>query len=73
MRSEWTIKLPRYQAYSETETLRRMAETFNEKYPAKGMAFALGNLAKRPQTRQLLGVLRLDEQKQDDLFGYSAT
>ena len=60
-------------AHGETETVRLMAETFNEKYPAKGMAFVLGNMAKRPQTWQLLGVLRLDEQMQDDFFGYSAT
>ncbi len=57
--------------YDEAETLRRMAKTFNEEYPAKGMAFALGNMAKRPQTWQLLGILRLDEQRQDDLFGYT--
>ena len=29
--------------------------------PARGMAFAVGNMAKRPQTWQLLGVIRLDE------------
>jgi hypothetical protein len=46
-----------------------MAKTFNEEYPAKGMAFALGNMAKRPQTWHLLGVLRLDEQRQKDMFG----
>ncbi|MET4372495.1 hypothetical protein ABIA99_005201 [Bradyrhizobium sp. LB12.1] len=55
--------------YSETEALRRMAIVYNEDYPAKGMVFALGNMAKRPQTWQLLGVLRLDEIRQSDLFG----
>ncbi|MEY9604635.1 hypothetical protein AB7M74_000180 [Bradyrhizobium japonicum] len=55
--------------YGETEALRRMAKVYNEDYPAKGMVFALGNMAKRPQTWQLLGVLRLDEVEQNDLFG----
>jgi hypothetical protein len=32
------------------------------------MAFALGNQAKRPQTWQLLGVIRLDEVTQGELF-----
>lgn len=53
---------------SETEALRWMCETFNEAYPSAGMAFAIGNLAKRPQTWQLLGVLRLDETAQGALF-----
>jgi hypothetical protein len=42
---------------------------YNDEYPKKGMAFALGNQAKRPQTWQLLGVIRLDELAQSDLFG----
>lgn len=46
---------------SEAEVLQWMDETFNVKYPAKGMAFAVGNQAKRPQVWQLLGVIRLDE------------
>jgi hypothetical protein len=49
--------------------LDRMAFVFNDDYPAKGMVFALGNQAKRPQTWQLLGVIRLDEMTQGDLFG----
>lgn len=55
----------------ETEALRWLSETYNERYPAKGMAFVLGNQAKRPQTWQLLGVVRLDISKHDgqgDLF-----
>lgn len=46
---------------SEAEVLQWMDETFNVKYPAKGMAFAVGNQAKRPHVWQLLGVIRLDE------------
>jgi hypothetical protein len=54
--------------HGEAETIRRMAKTYNEDYPSKGMVFALGNMAKRPQTWQLLGVLRLDDPRQGDLF-----
>jgi hypothetical protein len=43
------------------ETLDWMDHTFNVVYPEKGMVFAVGNMAKRPQTWQLLGVIRLDE------------
>jgi hypothetical protein len=54
--------------YGEAETLRRMGEVFNDEYPAKGMVFAIGNQAKRPQTWQLLGVIRLDDTPQGELF-----
>jgi hypothetical protein len=57
------------QLYGEAETLKRMSGVFNDEYPKKGMLFALGNQAKRPQTWQLLGVIRYDEPQQDDLFG----
>lgn len=46
------------------KALEWMNHTFNEEYPKRGMAFAIGNLAKRPQTWQLLGVIRLDELQQ---------
>ena len=52
---------------SEQATLRWMSEVFNEQYPRKGMAFAIGNMAKRPQTWQLPGVIRLDESPQSEL------
>ena len=45
---------------SEAEALRFLSEKFNDEYPKRGMAFAIGNMAKRPKTWQLLGVLRLD-------------
>jgi hypothetical protein len=54
--------------YGETDALKRMSEVFNDDYPKRGMLFALGNQAKRPQTWQLLGVLRYDEPEQNDLF-----
>lgn len=49
---------------NEANALRWMDEVFNEDYPRKGMVFAIGNQAKRPQTWQLLGVIRLDEARQ---------
>ena len=52
---------------NETEALKWMDQTFNDVYPKRGMVFAIGNMAKRPQTWQLLGVVRLDEFKQTEL------
>lgn len=52
----------------EKGALERMAGVYNDEYPKKGMAFALGNQAKRPQTWQLLGVIRIDELAQGELF-----
>lgn len=52
---------------SEAEALSWMQVTFNEEYPKSGIVFAIGNQAKRPQTWQLLGVLRLDETAQGEL------
>lgn len=49
------------------ETLDWMDHRFNDDYPKRGMLFAVGNLAKRPQTWQLLGVLRVDENLQGAL------
>lgn len=46
---------------TETEVLAWMDHVFNVEYPTNGMAFAVGNQAKRPQVWQLLGVVRLDE------------
>jgi hypothetical protein len=54
--------------YGEAETLKKMSGVFNDEYPAKGMLFALGNQAKRPHTWQLLGVIKMGEAKQGELF-----
>lgn len=53
---------------SEQESLAFLSGIFNDEYPRKGMLFALGNIAKRPQTWQLLGVLRVDPAVQRGLF-----
>jgi hypothetical protein len=52
---------------SEKQALEWMESVFNEDYPKRGMAFAIGNMAKRPQTWQLLGVIRLDANLQSEL------
>jgi len=53
---------------SERTALKWMGEKFNEEYPQKGMLFCVGNMAKRPQTWQLLGILRVDDTGQGSLF-----
>lgn len=53
---------------SDQAALDWMSKTFNEVYPQKGMLFCVGNMAKRPQTWQLLGVLRVDDTGQSSLF-----
>ena len=56
------------ESYGEASALKRMSEVYNDEYPKRGMAFAIGNQAKRPQVWQLLGVLRLDVEHQFDMF-----
>jgi hypothetical protein len=58
--------LGRMRGKSDAETLEWMDQVFNVEYPKKGIAFAVGNQAKRPQTWQLLGVLRLDELSENE-------
>ncbi len=41
---------------------------FSEEYPRKGKLFCLGNMTKRPQTWQLLGILWVDDTRQMALF-----
>lgn len=53
---------------SDQAALDWMSRKFNEEYPRKGMLFCVGNMAKRPQTWQLLGVLRVDDTGQGALF-----
>jgi hypothetical protein len=55
------------QRTNEVAALKWMDGKFNDEYPRKGMVFAIGNQAKRPQTWQLLGVIRLDETSQVEL------
>ena len=55
------------QRSNEVAALKWMDGKFNDEYPRKGMVFAIGNQARRPQTWQLLGVIRLDETSQVEL------
>jgi len=54
--------------YSEVDALRKLSDVYNDDYPKKGFVFAIGNMARRPQTWQLLGVIRLDTTGQLDLI-----
>jgi hypothetical protein len=46
--------------YGETSALERLSGIYNDEYPRRGMIFAMGNMAKRPNIWLLLGVIRLD-------------
>jgi hypothetical protein len=48
--------------------INHLLKTYNDVYPTKGLALALGTMASRPQTWLLLGVLRLDNPVQGSLF-----
>jgi hypothetical protein len=48
-------------SHGEDVALRHLSETYNEKYPSKGMVFAMGTVKARPKQWLLLGVIRLNE------------
>lgn len=50
--------------YGEVQALQMMRRTFNDEYPAKGMALALGTHSRYPGTWLLVGVIRLDRPSQ---------
>ncbi len=50
--------------YGEQRALQDLSARYNDEYPKKGLAFALGNVLKRPHTWQLLGVIRADDKFQ---------
>ena len=54
--------------YGEQAALDHLSKTFNDKYPSKGMVFAMGTMKKRPKTWMLLGVIRLDEAQQESFM-----
>jgi hypothetical protein len=54
--------------YGESEALRKPSGLYNDDYPKRGVVFAIGNMANRPHTWQLLGVIRLDATGQLDLI-----
>jgi len=58
----------RRQTMSVKDALLSLERTFGEEYPNKGMAFAMGTHSRRPEQWLLVGVLRLDRQKQLSLL-----
>lgn len=55
-------------ALGQEGALQRMKEIFEIEYPKKGMAFALGTHSRRPKQWLLVGILRLDEERQISLI-----
>jgi hypothetical protein len=60
----WNLR----RSHGEEIALKHLDEMYNEHYPGRGMALALGNVARRPQTWLLLGVIRLDVPVQSRLI-----
>ena len=52
---------------SALNELDSMSVVFNERYPAAGMAFAMGTHSRHPDQWLLVGVLRLDATPQFSL------
>lgn len=51
-------------SYGERGALEHLSKIYNEEYPRKGVAFAMGTVKARPKQWLLLGVIRLDELQQ---------
>ncbi len=54
-------------SHSATDALKHLSNEYNHRYPQAGMAFAMGTHSQRPTQWLLIGVLRLDEEKQASL------
>lgn len=54
--------------YDEQIVLQHLQNKYCEQYVKKGLVFALGNMKKRPQTWQLLGIFPVKDNKQPELF-----
>ena len=50
--------------YGEEEALSMMRDTFNDKYPKRGVAFAMGTHSRRPKQWLRVGILRVDKPDQ---------
>ena len=51
----------------EVDALKSLKDTYEQDYLRKGMRFALGTHSRRDQQWLLVGVLRVDEQTQQEL------
>ncbi len=54
--------------YDETQVLSHLNTEYNERRPKRGLVLALGNMAARPQTWLLLGILAVPEPEPDLLI-----
>jgi len=54
--------------YGEAAALEHLRKSYEEDYLKRGLALALGTMKKRPRQWLLLGILRVDEPSQGDLF-----
>lgn len=55
-------------SYGEEQALARLKDTYENQYQAKGVALAMGTVAKRPKQWLLLGVIRMDQVVQGRLL-----
>lgn len=51
-------------SYGDEGALQRLKAKYENEYPAGGVAFAMGTMAKYPKTWMLLGLIRLDDSPQ---------
>ena len=54
--------------YGEAEALSRLKDVYEKTYAEKGVALAMGTVAKRPKQWLLLGIIRMDEVLQPRLL-----
>ncbi|MFY0309742.1 hypothetical protein ACFMBG_07570 [Leisingera sp. D0M16] len=54
----------------EIDVLRHLEKTYCDDYAQKGLVLALGNMKRRPQTWQLLGIFPVERPVQGDLFSF---
>jgi hypothetical protein len=72
---DWETSATFFREEKKSDTnsaLRRIELVFGQEYPRKGMVFAMGTHSLYPKTWLLVGVIRLDETPQSDLFSRSA-
>ncbi len=53
---------------TEAEALKSLKATYEDDYPTRGMRFALGTHKRRKDQWLLVGVIRVDDSPQDELF-----
>lgn len=69
--SDWETRATFFKlrrSYGDEGALAHLRKTYEEDYPKRGVALALGTMKKRPRQWLLLSVIRLDQPGQPDLF-----